>query len=62
MDGKIRVVFFEINIFNVNMRLFSYLKIVFEILEYGFIYMIIRVKFLNFYFYVISMDYIILGC
>lgn len=54
--------FFEINIFNVNMRLFSYLKIVFEILEYGFIYMIIRVKFLNFYFYVISMDYIILGC
>lgn len=62
IDGKTRAVFFETNTFNANTRLFSHLKIVFEISEYGSIYMTTRVKSLNLYPYVTSMDYIILGC
>lgn len=31
IDGDIRVVFFDLNIFNVNSWLFSYFKVVFEI-------------------------------
>lgn len=62
IDGKTRAVFFETNTFNANTRLFSHLKIVFEISEFGSILMTTRVQSLNLYPYVASMDYIILGC
>lgn len=62
IDGKTRAVFFETNTFNANTRLFSHLKIVFEISEFGSILMTTRVQSLNLYPYVASMDYIMLGC
>ncbi|XP_061188668.1 uncharacterized protein LOC133196830 [Saccostrea echinata] len=62
IDGYTRAVFIETNTFNANTRLFTHLKIVFELSEYGSIYMKTTAKSLNLYPYVTSMDYIVLAC
>ncbi|XP_078322867.1 polycystin-2-like protein 1 [Crassostrea virginica] len=62
IDGQTRAVFFESNTFNANTRLFTHLKIVFEISEYGSIMMKAVAESLNLYPYVTSMDYIVLVC
>lgn len=60
IDGYTRAVFFETNTFNANTRLFTHMKIVFEISEYGSIIMKTATQSINLYPYVTSTDYIVL--
>jgi hypothetical protein len=60
IDGNTRAVFIDSNTFNANSRLFTHLKVVFEISEYGDITMTTISKSSNLYPYVYALDYIIL--
>lgn len=60
IDGDTRAVFFDLNTFNANSRLFSHLKVVFEISQYGAISMTTSCTSSNLYPYMYALDYIIL--
>lgn len=60
IDGNTRAIFVDSNTFNANSRLFTHLKVVFEISEYGAIAMQTVSKSSNLYPYVYPLDYIIL--
>ncbi|XP_062589813.1 uncharacterized protein LOC134251420 [Saccostrea cucullata] len=60
IDGNTRAVFIDSNTFNANSRLFTHLKVVFEISEYGAITMTTISKSSNLYPYVYALDYVIL--
>ncbi|XP_061188827.1 uncharacterized protein LOC133197002 [Saccostrea echinata] len=60
IDGNTRAIFVDSNTFNANSRLFTHLKVVFEISEYGAITMTTISKSSNLYPYVYALDYIIL--
>lgn len=60
IDGDTRAVFFDLNTFNANSRLFSHLKVAFEISQYGAISMITSCTSSNLYPYMYALDYIIL--
>lgn len=62
MDVYIRVLFIDFYVFNVNIRFLICLKVVFEILEYGFIVMIINLYLFNIFLDVLIWDYIVLVC
>lgn len=60
IDGDTRAIFLESNTFNANSRLFSHLKVVIEISQFGAISMTVSCRSSNLYPYVYSLDYIIL--
>lgn len=60
IDGNTRAVFIDSNTFNANSKLFTHLKIVFEISEYGAITMQTVATSSNLYPYVYALDYVIL--
>lgn len=60
IDGNTRAIFVDSNTFNANSRLFTHLKVVFEISEYGAITMQTVSKSSNLYPYVYPLDYVIL--
>lgn len=60
IDGNTRAIFIDSNTFNANSKLFTHLKVVFEISEYGDITMTTVSKSSNLYPYVYALDYLIL--
>ena len=60
IDGDTRAIFIDSNTFNANSRLFSHLKVVFEISQYGAVSMTTSCTSSNLYPYVYALDYIIM--